>query len=135
MPEHKYAAILRAIADGKVVQWFQPGPGIWVDQAQDLTLKEIAHGNYNVDSYRVKPEPININGVEVPKPEADRLPYDATYYYPSLSAYGELSRASRWLDGEDDRTLLSRGLVHLTREAAETHAKALLSFTEQPCQN
>ncbi|MEM8348510.1 hypothetical protein Q4S20_19145, partial [Morganella morganii] len=37
----------------------------------------------------------------------------------------------RWCDDEDDENLLKQGRIHLTREAAEAHRSALISFTQK----
>jgi hypothetical protein len=78
---------------------------------------------------RDKQKTININGYDVPEPVRE-LPSDLTVYWcPSILSTTYMSHAFAWLNGEFDVALLKRGLVHLTKEAAELHSKALLSFT------
>ena len=58
MAEHKHAAVLRAIADGKVVQWRStstPRDGhVWIDLTEWGSLNPVAHPWME---WRVKPEP------------------------------------------------------------------------------
>lgn len=51
MAEHKHAEVLRAIADGKVVQW-KSSAGQWIEGS--LSLNPLAHPMFE---WRVKPEP------------------------------------------------------------------------------
>jgi hypothetical protein len=78
--------------------------------------------------YRRKPKTIKIGEFDVPAPETERPVEGTVYYYPSLTTeagYG----STRWYNASIDKELLERGLVHLTKEAAIAHTKALLSFT------
>lgn len=52
MAEHKHAAVLRAIADGKEVQWLSSS-GEWMD-AYGFSLNPLAADCFE---WRVKPEP------------------------------------------------------------------------------
>lgn len=83
----------------------------------------------NVFEYRRKPRTININGFEVPEPVREPLERGQEYFVVEIS--GEEPVILSWDDDEIDKRLLKYGLIHLTREAAEIHTKALLSFTEQ----
>ena len=80
--------------------------------------------------YRRKPRTININGFEVPEPLRDAPSDGETCYIVNLTenrAYcvilcGTFSLCQQWLKS---------GIIHRTKEAAEIHLKALLSFTQQ----
>lgn len=72
---------------------------------------------------------MHLNGVEFPAPEKE-APEDGTIcYLPCVNPIGSdpffLVRTSRHLDKH-----LKAGLVHLTREAAEAHARAMLAAKE-----
>lgn len=83
---------------------------------------------------RIKPKVININGIEVPEPMREMPPEGTSVYWPGFGP-----------DSGDTHTesadvgcypamlpyLLRKGLLHLTKEAATIHAKALLSFTRR----
>jgi len=72
----------------------------------------------------------NINGFDVLAPETEPPKEGTLYWIPVVSAK-ELASCARWAKDAIDNRSLKRGLVHLTKEAAQAHAKALLSFTER----
>ncbi len=79
--------------------------------------------------YRKKPRTININGYEVPEPLRIAPSPDTTVYAVGITHTKFImehtyDNARYW-----HKQLLNKGLLHLTKEAAELHAKALLSFT------
>ena len=76
--------------------------------------------------YRRKPRTININGFEVPEPRREPLEEGGKFFL--LNVYSGIAFEKSW-DGQAHEDLLRCGMVHLTREAAEIHAKALMSFT------
>lgn len=78
--------------------------------------------------YQRKPQVININGYEVPIAEKKPLLYQTRYYYPVIENT-EMFSGSLWTDDPIDIYRLENGLVHLTKENAILHTKALLSFT------
>lgn len=80
--------------------------------------------------YRRKPRTININRYEVPEPLRTEPSIGTTVYYPDLTIGGLVIMTEYWNTTLKIR-LLKKGLLHLTREAAEIHAKALLSFTAE----
>lgn len=92
MAEHKHAEVLRAIADGKVVQWQSRADGSWNDR-QSL-VNPLCEDFLN---WRVKPEP---------KPDVVRyLPaYKNTGYVSfekSASIHGEaIGHVRLTIDGE-----------------------------------
>ena len=79
--------------------------------------------------YFRKPQTITINGFEVPEPVREPLIYGTRYYVANLGmdnyCYG-----FTWTGDHFDNKCLNRGIIHLTKEAAELHATALLSFTQ-----
>ena len=80
--------------------------------------------------YRRKTRTININGHEVPEPVREPLESGTMYYMPELSSNdSDLSVRLTWKCDDIDELWLKRGVIHLTKEAATAHAKALLSFT------
>ena len=97
----------------------------WVDAIGALPF----NGDYD---YRRKPRVIIINGIEVPEPMREKPENGTRYFYPCIpnGFCGEVGER-RWDDDSDDQNMLSSGVIHLTREAAGLHAKALLSFTKK----
>ena len=77
--------------------------------------------------YRSKPRTININGHEVQEPLREELKCGDMYHVPSI--YGSGAYPYIWQGSDSDFTRLHRGLCHDTKDAAITHAMALISFT------
>lgn len=82
------------------------------------------------DDWTIKQEVILINGVEVPAPEKVILKEGTTYYMPDLYVGFAGFAGSVWDAYQVDIHRLNSGIIHLTKEAAITHAEALLSFTK-----
>lgn len=124
MREHPRAAILRAIADGKTIQWNG------VDQSAEGALRRLANGDIQLN---IKPATIRIGRIDVPEPLRVAPAPHTLVWFPALDARSAVD-CREWSahDSEYGRRALSRGLLHLTREAAELHAKALLSLTATP---
>ena len=78
--------------------------------------------------YRWKPKTININGFEVPEPVKEPLEVMQDYYSPMFPTGNVASLV--WVGNRIDMDFFNAGMIHLTKEAAIQHAKALLSFTE-----
>lgn len=84
--------------------------------------------NISLLDWKIKHKTININGYEVPEPIRVRPREGELYYIPYLTdskvqtfKFAESITTSRWL---------KEGLLHKTKEAAELHLEALLSFTK-----
>ena len=80
--------------------------------------------------YRRKPRVIVINGIEVPEPMREK-PEEGTYYWHPLITSSSASCRNMWSNDDWHLVRFENGLCHFTREAAELHAKALLSFTKK----
>jgi hypothetical protein len=80
------------------------------------------------------PRFITINGFEVPEPVREPLETGEKYWVVSITPFQDptstFCREYPWTYDDFDYIWLERGLIHRTQEAAEKHAKALLSFTE-----
>lgn len=77
--------------------------------------------------YRFKPaEPkfIIVNGIQVPEPVREPLEHDQMYWVADPSAYDLYG--GWWASKALEIQCLSRGLIHLTKEAAQTHIDAML---------
>ena len=82
--------------------------------------------------YRLKPEPpktIRIGEYDVPEPVREPLEKDTEYWIAHFSL-AELANRFKWYSDEFDKRALKNGLIHLTKEAAVIHAKALISLTQ-----
>ena len=119
---HKHKDLIIAWANGETIQFWGGDRYCWLD---------VLEPNFNSDAkFRVKPDIILINGIEVPAPVRQELSEGTRYYTPQLMS-AELYYWEEWSDEPMDKRALSRGTVHLTKEAAIQHAKALLSFTDK----
>ena len=78
--------------------------------------------------FRSKPKTININGFEVPEPYQGEMKANQPYWLADITSTEALFRI--WHGYICDDRWRKVGLIHLTKEAAELHRKALLSFTE-----
>ena len=91
---------------------------------------EINHPTWNSGTrFRRRPTTININGHEVPEPYRGEMTNGMYYYMPNFwdqSGY----ESYYWGSDHCDEIFKSKGLLHLTKEAARKHAEALLSFTK-----
>lgn len=118
----------QAILDGKALEYKCPITGAWV--LDEVPIMTVSVHNLNIPTnYRLATETITVNGVKVPKPESKPLAKGKRYYIAILH-YTEFCGIYTWGDDAGDRIYLSRGLIHLTEEAAVAHAKAMLEVTE-----
>lgn len=98
--------------------------GIW------LNLDRGPHwdGQHN---YRRRPKIIMINGHKVDEP-LPQVPLGVVIYYPDIGSVAQYRAIKAAYHGDNYVNMLLRhGLLHTTREAAISHAKALLSFTQK----
>ena len=124
--------VVKAWLDGEEIE-FRNADGSWSDKRpfEDSTNVSFTEGV----EYRIKPRTVRIGDYDVPAP----LPYDCgtldantTYYSPDIESMdGTFTTEEQfWCWDRIDVLRLERGLVHLTREAAELLARALISLTE-----
>ena len=78
--------------------------------------------------WKVKPRTININGYEVPVPSRAKPNRGDTCYIAYLP--DDRVNEFKFQNGVIDCRWFKQGLLHKTREAAELHLEALLSFTK-----
>lgn len=71
---------------------------------------------------------IKIGEIWIDEPEREPLAQQQVYY-TTIITYDSLFMKSRWDGGNVDLVRLKRGLIHLTKEAAIAHAKALIALT------
>ena len=75
--------------------------------------------------YELVPRTIRIGDIDVPEPVREALPLQTKCFYPMINHY-DACDSFTWQGDKFDKMLLSRGLIHLTKEAAIAHAKALI---------
>ncbi|MBD2791726.1 hypothetical protein [Xenorhabdus szentirmaii] len=82
------------------------------------------------NEYRLKPHTIKIGNYDVPEPVRKPLKRAQKYFVVATSRFFP-AEAGIWDGAKIHMIYLERGLIHLTREAAELHAKALISLTSK----
>lgn len=135
-PEMKqYKRVFDALVNGEQVEVFSSdkdvySPNEWLTHSPYGVL-ECIQAALPASRFRTKPKPktISINGHEVPEPVREPLE-NGQEYFVAHPAGPSTYESSMWDGCAIDIGLLSRGLIHLTREAAEAHSKTLLSFTQ-----
>lgn len=81
---------------------------------------------YESSEYRRKPRMRSLNGFEYPEPER-MAPVDGTrYWIPNIRMLDELTTLVFWSGSVFDFFQLRRGLVHLSKENAEAHTRAII---------
>lgn len=126
--KHKYADILIAIANGEQIEG-KNEKDQWCVVDSNIVLYGIySTGELDLD-IRVKPKTININGHEVPEPVKVKPKIGDFYYAVSFTDLDNFF-LSTFHDSYTDNLLFNKGIMHLTDEAVQKHAEALLSFTK-----
>ena len=101
-----------------VAQWRYVGDTNWMDV--------IGEPCWDADKeYRIRPRTIRIGDIDVPKPVREALSVGQQFFVVSPD-FSEYTYSDVWDECHTDNHWISRGLVHLTKEAAIEHAKALI---------
>lgn len=121
---------LQAIADGKKLEYKWNDRDEWCELDplnNGIVIEHIFKENF---IFRLAPAMITVGDVSFPKPESKPLKYDTEYWVaePSHKNYTTLG-SSRWADDYLDEFFLHRGLIHLSKENAIAHAKALIKLS------
>jgi hypothetical protein len=125
--EHPHAWVLRAIADGEPVSEFEvyrAGFTHGWSCASNWTLWIIEPKGWE---FRRKQKTIKVNGFDVPEPLREPLKNNVNYCIPDPKME-DLFDYQTWTGHRLDMVWLSRGLIHLTKENAIAHAKAMLGI-------
>lgn len=129
----EFKHIFDAIVEGKSIETLQNnnGTSIWVPITQSDVLYLISNKNEKPQHYRVKKPTIRIGNVDVPAPERKPLKKGQVYYVPFFHAIEYNIYTQEWSDDKMDMLSLNSGLIHLTKEAAEIHANAIIKLNTQ----
>lgn len=92
-------------------------------------LQCTSHPRWGVYNFRRKPYTIKVGSFNVSRPAREPLQSGQIYYTPTFDLNYSECITYIWTDYDTDKVRLARGLVHLTKEDASLHTKALLSFT------
>lgn len=124
--EHVNAEILRAIADGKKVQYRNTVTGNWeyLDVKYAVACRFLLSGDLAV-VWRIAPKTIKIGDHEVPEP--CWLPPRVGQKFWTVSPFTGTA-LFHWDGSKACRQALEEGFVHLTEEAARQHYEAIKSL-------
>lgn len=121
---------LQAIADGKKLEskWYDSEK--WNEYNPVEHLIAVSHIFSGKFVFRPAQERITIGDVSFPKPESKSLEIGTEYWVadPAYLPYS-LEYPSIWCGDNTQKEYLRRGLIHLNRENAITHAKALIKLS------
>lgn len=128
---HKHAGLMAKYAEDALKsdepwenwQYLSPWEEGWVDL--------VAHPRWKDDQeYRRKPITIQIGTQSIPEPVRKALQVGDSYYPMVVRLCRPHVSAVKWTGSEWDYARLEAGFIHLTAEAAEAHADALISLTK-----
>ncbi|KER01066.1 hypothetical protein [Photorhabdus temperata] len=102
---------------------------LWEISCYDSEWRTLArHPAWDIDvEYRRKPEMITVGKVSFPKPIDYKLEKGTGYWVADRC--GTYYR-QQWDDDDSDIELLKSGQLHLTGEAAEQHAQAIVKISK-----
>lgn len=118
---------LQAIIDGKGLEcrWYASTEWkVFIPTEHPISTVHIFNGTFQ---FRLAQEMITIDGVSFPKPES-KPPKQGSYYIASLE-YDNFYAPSIWDGDALDKFRLKCGLVHLSKENAIAHTKALIKLS------
>ena len=82
---------------------------------------------WDAQDYRVRPRTIRIGDIDVPEPVRDiRAMHLGNEYWVFDQLEDDFVTDYEWENDKYDIAMLNAGLIHLTKEAAIAHAKALI---------
>ncbi|MEX0445215.1 hypothetical protein [Xenorhabdus sp. SGI246] len=85
---------------------------------------------FSTTQYRLKPRTIKIGEYDVPEPYKGELNFSQPFYYPCIDCHDKFVITAWWCkENKEYMHLMKNGLIHLDRESAELHAKALIALT------
>lgn len=127
---HPHAALMAEFAkDAATMEWPWEAWEWWSERSE-AWIQCIVMPRWTADiKYRRKPRTIRIGNIDVPEPVRQPLEVGTVYYVPLVSNSGYVHYVNKWAGDSTDMRLLTRGLVHLTAEAAVIHGRALVALT------
>lgn len=119
--------VVQALLDGKKVEIrgvIYPQNSGWKPlNEHEIHIRVLTNGLF---IFRLAQEMITIGDVSFPKPASEPLADGTKYWLVSLSYQ---PYAYKWSNAECDNLYLRMGLVHLSKENATAHAKALIKLS------
>jgi len=103
----------------------------YADTASDVGFAGLLQALADYDA-ATKPRTITVNGVEVPEPVRGLLPLgmESPLWLTDPAGVDAMVMRVTWTNHPSQREWLKRGLLHRTKDAAESHARALIGASE-----
>lgn len=120
--------VLQALIDGQDIEFIEQDSDEWYEFNKYFGIKYLYEESLSFRLMPKKQEMITIGDVSFPKPYQGEMEYNEVYHVPRID-YKSLYNSTRWDGGAEDRMMMSRGLLHLTKENAIAHAKALIRLS------
>ena len=119
--------VLQALIDGQDIEFIEQDSDEWFAFNERFAIKYLYKENL---SFRkaMKQEMVTIGNITFPKPYQGEMEYGQIYYFPTVD-FKSLWDSTTWTGTPNDFMLMDRSLVHLTKENAIAHAKALLKLS------
>ena len=124
--------VVQALMDGKDVEELRPGGDKWY-KVRHLGILSVSALIDPDCKFHLAQEMITVGDVSFPKPVSKPLRMGETYFFPSLIETG-LVNWFEWTDDRLDFNLLKSAMVHLSKENAIAHAKALIKLSGGECE-
>lgn len=120
--------VLQALIDGQEVE-YRNCMSEWCDlNSGTLSIRSLIDESVQFRIKLEKQETITVGDVPFPKPYQGEMKYDQVYYYAVMD-FNSLFDRNVWENDTADLSLMKKGLVHLTKENAIAHAKALIKLS------
>lgn len=119
--------LLHAIADDKQLQYYDRYTSRWNDVPSQHCLTAILEQG-DITKYRIAPHTVRIGDIRIECAISDALHDGVEYYTPAIN-HINLYASHMWQHNALDSFRLNSGVIHLIKENAIAHAKALLSLT------
>lgn len=124
--------VLQALIDGKKVEYRHPHLDWAILKPTRFKLSKLFDSGHQ---FRLAQEMIIIGDVSFPKPVSEPLTDGADYWIANPAyLHHSLVHPFTWCGDNIQRVYLSRGLIHLSRENAIAHAKALIKLSGGNCE-
>lgn len=118
---------LQAILDSKKVEYRHPHLNWTILNPTSLKLSKLLESEYQ---FRLVQEMLTVGNISFPKPVSEPPELGTEYWIADPShGYYATTVPIFWNDDSQDRIYLKRGLVHVSRENAIEHAKALIKLS------
>ena len=117
-----------ASSNGEVVQASCDNGHSWFDMSECERSDPALQFDFDDYDYRIKPRTIKIGDFDVPEPMREIPTYGDVVFTVEIDEK-RLFGQTTWNSLEFVSTMLERGLLHKSKDAAIAHAKAIIALT------